>query len=1003
MNITNGAFGTIDQFYFAEIFNPTDLTISNFRINPSGVNYSIPLSNITTSGDSIIIEFSSSELAAIDGSGGTVGDGDNLFEQDETFVLAYDVTPDVCAAGNSISSELNAWFGCSYGNPCQLAENAASIGLTNATPTISLSNALKPRLDFCDTVIYSVTLTNTTPETSPAGGAFAKDVTALLGFRYNNDPISTLANNFQWGSGRYNTKFFTNHKLNGFPVTLPTVAGQYATTLPYLPPNYFTYDPDGPGGLTDVDGDGFYDDLPKDATLTISYGVYIIPRDTDCDFGRFDYLGWEHIAADVSWDNQCDVLMSPIRQEFNYTNHIRDYLNSTFVDAPTDVADGENFSVGIKPHLFSSINCNGGNGSTGADVDWVTQLVLPPGLSLESGYDATKYILSNDTVTVTDKYSYSWTNFPLQFNCADWDGTNPLAFTISTFYVCGDGTDECYKEEVHCYDFSVVVPHCPTACKGILPLNFSAERVSESWTDNTQTALVDLDDPGIVKDFVFPFDTIEFNATGVFTDTMTNDLFFRVKYSPENGGNIFLYEEGTIEIVDVDGQYNSGQTNYLIPLTGSPTINNLGGNDYEMIFDLSSYRTAVDPSYSYGQNSGGPPSYDGDSIKIKARIVISNTMAIQNPYKVDDFRAGFFVHDGSNNEIVCDDYGATLNYLEPSFSAGNNEIAQAGCQSIQKPFYITYRSFTDDDHPNEYRPPFHIDSAVIQIPVGWEVGDVKWLDGAVMAASDYDFRADRSLIIRRPSTYKDFDKQNTFYPRFYVELLANCEAPAGKTDFGYTCYLKDYAYLTDVTSHVLKSSTDNIGAVNYTPPTMTVTPINQTVTAYENNVAWEVRVCNATSNMNVSNNWLLLSDADNQIIIDSVVNITGGSSTLLATTVTPSGETYAQIGALNQGVCSDFLIYSSFTSCVRDTLDVIHGWSCTGYPLAADVVACGGTTELYILPQNAQISASITPLAATPSDPSNPSGGNFGSSNIDMCADFPAEIKVVNSQPAYLL
>ena len=128
----------------------------------------------------MIVAFTPTDMIAIDGSAATVGDGDGLFEADESFILSYDVTPNICGLSNSISSELIGWFGCSYSERCQVAETAATISLTNATPILEFSNATTPSLDFCDTVIYSFTITNNTPETSPPGAAYAKDVTCLL-------------------------------------------------------------------------------------------------------------------------------------------------------------------------------------------------------------------------------------------------------------------------------------------------------------------------------------------------------------------------------------------------------------------------------------------------------------------------------------------------------------------------------------------------------------------------------------------------------------------------------------------------------------------------------------------------------------------------------------------------------------------------------------------------------------------------------------------------------
>ena len=906
MTITNGAFGTIHEFYVADIFPAGELDLTSFRINPSGINYTIPTSNISTVGDSIIIRFEGPVISAVDGSAGTNGDGDNFFEADESFVLSYDVTPNFCSLTNSFSSDLIGWFGCSYSNRCQITTNNATISLNNIAPSITLSDVLNPRLDFCDTVIYSVTLTNSTPETSPPGAGYAKDVTAILGLRSNHSPIATLAAMTQWGSERRNTRHFINHTLNGFPVTLPSVAGLFGTTIPYLPPDFFTSDPDGPGGLTDVDGDGFYDDLPKDSVLVISYGTYLTPVDGSCGTGRLDYLHWEHIAADISWFNDCDIEMSPLRQEFNYTNHIRDYQVATNINAPANIIDDQNFTVGIQPHLSSRIDCNGGSGITGASMDWITKIVLPPGVSLRPGYDMSTYTVIGNEVTTIDKYAYSFTNFPLVFDCDTWDGSDPVIIPISTQYVCSDGVGVCFEEEMHCVDIEIT-PQCLTDCVGVNPINFTTERISESWTDNTQSALVDLSDPTIVTNYVYPFDTIEFYSEGVFNDTLADQLYLRVNYSPENGGNIFNYLDGSIEIVDTDAQY--GQTNYTFPLTASPIVNNLGSDSYEMIFDLSSYRTSVDPSYSYGQGVT-PGSFDADTIKVRANMVLSNTMTTANPYTVDSLRSEFFLTNGAGGEVVCGSWSSELNYEYPDVRAGNNYDNHSGCDAISKRFILTYRANSSDNHPNEYRPPVHIDSAVVIVPEGWTVGNIVWFQNTSLTPADYTLESDGTLTIRRPAAYTDYDKTSTASRSFDVDFIADCKAENGITDFLYTVYYKEFAYLTDPSSHVSRTQSDNNGGVNYTGPSYSIIPVDQSLSAISDTVNWRVTVCNTTSDMDVGYNWLALENDGNQIIVDSVIDVTGGGRTQLITSPLPGGNTFVELDDMNQGVCRDLLIYS---------------------------------------------------------------------------------------------
>lgn len=997
--ITNGAFGPIDEFYFAEVFTAGELDLADFRINPNGINYAIPAGNISISGDSVIVHFTAAELQAIDGSGGTTGDGDGLFEQDEFFELSYTVSPNFCGTSNTVASELLAWFGCSYNDRCQMAQTITNIGLNNTTPIIDLSDADRPRLDFCETVTYSVTLTNNSPETSPPGGAYAKDVTAILGLRANNTPIATLADNQQWGSERFDVRHFVDHTLNGVPVTLPYTPGRFGSTIPHLPPDYFDTDPDGPGGLDDIDGDGYYDDLAKDAVLVIGYGAYLLPEDGTCGaVSRSNYVPWEHISADISWFNQCGELMSPLRQEFNYTSHIRNYNTTSFTDAPTDVLDGDNFNVGIRPYIRSTIDCNGDDGKVGASMDWITQIVLPDGITMASGFDASVYDVTGNIVTTTDKYEYNWTYFPLTFDCSAHDGSDLISFPISTYYICKNGLDTCYQEEVHCFDIEIV-PQCISGCTGVSITSFTTKRVSESWVDNTKTSLVDLDNPSIVEDYVFPYDTVAFIAEGVINDTLSDELFLRVKYSPEDGTDIFSFEDGTIEIVDIDGQYG-GQSNYTTPLTISPVVTSLGGNDYELIFDLSSYRTSVNNNYSYGQSSGPPGSYDSDSIKVNANMVITNTMGRGTSYTVDSLRAEFYILDNAGDEVLCNSLGSSLSYEYPFVRAGHTVNISSGCGQIRKHFYLVHVSNTGDNHPNEYRPSFHLDSVVIDIPLGWTAHDAYWIDNILMDPSDYELRADGSLILRRPSYYIDIDKRGTASLSFEVDLTADCRVANGTNTIPFSVYYKNYAYLTDQSSHQSSVTSSAVNGIDYSGPTFAINPINQTAVALSDTVSWQVRICNTTSDMDVGYNWLTLDGQSNQIIIDSVVDRSTSNSLLVSTL--PSGESYLELGSIDQGACTDVVIYSTYTSCTPDTLSLSHGWSCFDYLPLDEVESCGAENEVYIQPQSAQINASITSLSVTPTNPSNPGAGDWGSSTVDICNAFPTELTVVNSQPGNL-
>ncbi len=1007
LNITNGSFSAIQDFYFADVAPASAVSLDSFVINPNGSAIPIPSANVTIVGDSVIIHFDANLLMAIDGSEG-YGNANTYFEKDEQFVLSYKLTPTLCGSNNTISSSLLVWWGCGYDARCQINKSGSSLGLTNGVPILNLSNPLLPALDFCDTVTYAVEITNSSTETAPAGGAFAKDLAIIIGLRANNSPIATPSQMTMWGTGYQGTKHFANIKINGKLVVPGTLTGIYGNPVDYIPANYFTTDPDGIGGLEDLDNDGFFDDLANDSSLVISFDLYLTPDDQSCGIGREDYIHWEHIAADISWENQCGIPMSPLRQTFNYTNFIRDYLTTTELQSPTDVVDEEEFTIGMKPYLLNSIGCNGGNGNTGSSVDWTVFVVLPPGISLAptATYDpaynsySPSFTQSNDTVFYQlNRYVYDWYNFELQFDCDTWDLNDPIVIPFYTVYRCKDSSgNSCFEETVHCSNVSIT-PNCGTTCVGVKQTEFSALRTSSSWTDNTQSTLVNLNATDHELGLVYPKDTVQFVSTGILTDTMTNHLFLRITYSPEDTKDIFDFVGGQISITDKDGEYNGGQVTYQIPLAAAPTKNNLGSGNYEMIFDLSNYRQTVDPSFSYGQGPGGSSNYEADVVQVTADFVISSATTSINTNTVNNFRSNYYLLDQNGGTISCNSLGTNLSYTHSYFDGATGVEISEGCNTFSLPLYLSHKTNSGDNFPNEYRPNIHVDSLLVTIPTGWSIGEVLFYGDLLLAPSDYEVRPNGTLWIKRPSTYKDTDKIGTHYPRVTIDYIPSCSTAEGKSHVSYTVYYKKWTYINNPAVHERDSLSSSTSYLDYTAPSFALTPLNQSFSEPKDTAVWEVRICNSTSDMNVHYNWLTLDPTDGAVKVEALYDISSGTESAINYSSYDLNKTFVEIDQLNQGDCRDIRIYATYASCTNDTLAIQHGWACTGYPTPTESLGCGVTTEVYVLPQEAQISSTITLLADTPTDPANPANGNWGMTEITNCVPFPVEMQVVSAQP----
>jgi hypothetical protein len=97
----------------------------------------------------------------------------------------------------------------------------------------------------------------------------------------------------------------------------------------------FTSDPDGAGvSLADLDGDGFYDDLPAGATATFDIAASM-NCSTTCTISRSLYYG---LCGTISYTSMCsgDVITS---------NSIRDSHWGADANTPLDTYFGETLQV----------------------------------------------------------------------------------------------------------------------------------------------------------------------------------------------------------------------------------------------------------------------------------------------------------------------------------------------------------------------------------------------------------------------------------------------------------------------------------------------------------------------------------------------------------------------------------------------------------------------------------------------------------------------------------
>ncbi len=902
---------------------------------------------------------------------GTVGNGDNCYDNGEDIIFTESFSTGGC---NNVTVRHHAQWGCD-GQLCQEASpQTGAVNFVNGVPVLTLtvpSGATNEEL--CDTMTHTVRITNTGSATNPAGGAVALDVAVIFGLGSNGSPIATPSNNTLWGSDFRGTRFWDNFRIGGTPVADSALyynnsVGNSRGFAAYLRENFLTTDPDGPGGLDDIDGDGYFDDLAAGESFDVSFDFWIDPRE-NCGEGRFDYMVWEHKYFDVTFRDQCLQLRPPVRVDLGYRNIIRDYLNSTTESFPTDIYDGENLTIGVKPHFYNNgYLCEGEPMFTSSKATWSMELTVPAGLDTMVGvmtdadlaaYNPTITKVGNKIIYTLDRYVFDTLNFPLTFDCAQYSGPQVMNIPYTTHYFCGTpGVDTCFYREVHCGSVDIAI-HCPGPCTGPVTFQFDANRTTPGYTDGTKTTLVTLD-PAIHDTKVYnPFDTMLVRSGAYIADTALSTLLFDIELTLPNGGtDLLTFLNGEVIIDDI----SSGLGRQTFVLDGmAANLTNVSGNNYVYTVDVSRYTDSVSTTFLYGGEDGSAV-YTRDSVWINVRFAVGDNFTAETLHEISPLRGEHYTFVANGDRKACDNLGDKAFYTKVSFRPSSSAPNVQGCNTTRPNFYITHGSVSGDNHPNEYRAPMYWDSTALTLPSYFIPGTNITFTDAVGNPLPNSINGD-VLTIYRPVGHADRDKRTTYYPRFNADIIATCETPE-VTRLEGVVHFKEYAYHPDASVHVdraLSTATN----VTFIPPTWAFQALTPVRDGVEDSVSWDIELCNTTANTDVDYNWLLIEPQPN-IVIAAIYDVSTGSEVPLVFN-TVNDSTFVELGGLTRADCQEVRIYATYGDCSAQTLVVRHGWDCVAYPTdySTKTSACYRTVNLVVDPKPSEVQLSVVQQPTT--------------------------------------
>lgn len=1001
MSITNGGTGKTQRFRYADKFTAGALSYiaGSAKINPSGSNFTIPTSKITIKTDSIIIDFDSVVFVNM------TGGADKYFDPSESFVLQYQVQPNNCGVGFSVTSSLYAWWGCpGLKNSCQAGSSSTGIGiLTAGNPSISRiltkNQAFKC---FGNLQVDTVFLKN-----SGAGAATNISITTYQGYP-GTGYFPTWYRNIDTGAIRYKigkngtwvdpvsfTSITSGNRGGGAPTC--TGIGRAAFTVPTL-----------------AAGDTIIVLVPfKVCNLDmiseygcVSAGTYITPRIAviSQEYNYFDAcgsipfsVGQQHITSYDGWDNQFSIASVPssvigggtatAKWQINQSNH-----------TPFNTTKSKMRIVVTRP----------GSG-WGYDFSSSFPIQVQIGATL---YNPNKW----DTATGVFEFqgpaanSTSGSYLILKIKapaCSGFVGGD-VNYQISKYY-SADTSLGCAFISHSCLNWKLFYD-CPVICpQGVIVLDsFTTRRHNLGLPDNNNDGTPDV--AGVV------------DLTKIALKRLENGDTMRITWA----GHLQLPASGTHSKMQYlyAGIYGSNatfKTNFT-PLAATVNLkrNPLPDTSWTVTgswsVDTFRYNLSYSRNYINGDSieviakwrnaTGYTTGYSGYTWDTRPLLYASH---VANPVSADTS-----VRRSCGRKV---DNISITNWGE-SVSGSTPIVDFTGCGQQVYPFYMgnifeNSTASTQNYFEYEYRPTTLPEYLRFLLPTGYTMDSARYIysrhtttssDISVSGTLPYTMSGDTisftiaSLFKSQGGTLLEGDDAYRFQINTYIK--SSCKALEGVSQTN-PWHRWSFLPVPIATQLANISPNDRSGGTalgsgyRSFKPAITINSSNPSQDVYSSTVQWPLTVRENVSR-SAPFTWLSFVSPSGKVVVDSIK--TG------STVITKDANGFFQLGAFN-GNLKNYTVYAKNTACNNDSIMVYYGYGCSAYPTVPfNTSICSYTPgKLYLSPKPAEIQTTVTALASTPSVPSNASSAAYGSSTIpDICAEMPVEILINSAQPGTL-
>ncbi|MEL6852459.1 MAG: CRTAC1 family protein, partial [Bacteroidota bacterium] len=930
MTIINGGNGEVTSFFITDTYG-------------AGLDLiSTSIGTLNASHDTIF--FDAGDLA-------TIGNGDGIFNTNESFTLEEDFTISGCTNG-PVSSVIEAHWGCQDSSYLNSSTNA-TITIDVKSPNISHSGTSELKTCFSPDTLNQQTITlknNGDGKAINAGLTIYKST----GGNYNQNIFSridtasiTLQQGTQGSPVKISPTSVKNTRNDGRYACLGTnPIGEISLSLPELLP-----------GET-------YIITFKTASCCVDACLGEKPN------------GWKY---NLTYQDPCSS--TPVNASKKVESTASANM-SIFSESPTDVRHGQeaefNFMISSHSNRFPS----------GPYSTYEVTFSLPEGmlwmgkagdLNWHSG--KTSWSASSITFDASNRVLTARFPLPVPFNlpkssldlsltadCNQITSSDPTdqRIGLDIAYIPDTTCTQLCNIPILCSEEESIHIHCPGPCAQGLKFDaYTFSRTSLGLPDNDQNGAPDnssqLDFDQIKPNRAMYSDTLRGTMTGIVKTSQSYPSFSYGYASStiEQGSNLSVLAVG-LRVYDASaGSYLSCQQ---VPYTTS-----VQGNAQIFTFDFSPASlngTCADfLNFQFG---------DGDSIWLDADYKVSGN--IGGAVVVADIDNEFYLSDVANptsagNKLSCDNWGGSFTLIGYFFKVDKAQnVTIQGCNKyISQNYYLSIGDCCSNYNggnlfPYEYRNWAHVQRAEVVIPPNYTV-----LNAFMRERRTRYTNASYTTTVQNlqaDSTSGDtlrFDLSQYYQPKggsiplsddgfkgtLYIKLAPTCEVPLNTyQDMSWKFTFTESSRLSGQETDWYDGGPDR---VRFSPPAIALSSPQPTIDGLSKTVRWTLNVKNTSSSSGSDNVWLHTKAPSGQVNIQSIVEISNND------TLSQSGNIY-QIGAVDKNKTRKFYITATYSNCAPDYIKVYSGYECSGYPSTFADFTCSYTSmELHMEPKEPEL------------------------------------------------